>query len=92
MTEPSAIQLDKLARMANQIAAFFASYPEEQAAAALADHINLNWSRSMKTQFLDGFSAQSPALHPLVTRAWEQIRRPVQRTPANAQGGIPARA
>ncbi|CAK0739239.1 formate dehydrogenase subunit delta [Azospirillaceae bacterium] len=76
-TEETSPQLDKLARMANQIAAFFAAYPDEQAALAVAEHINLNWSRVMRTQFLEGFDARSSVFHPLVAQAYGKIRRPV---------------
>ena len=71
----------KLRRMAEQIADFFKSYPEEEAAASIADHINQFWSRRMREDFLAAFTADSQELHPLVRRALAQVR------PPRTQGG-----
>ena len=71
----------KLRRMAGQIADFFKSYPEEEAAASIADHINQFWSRRMREDFLAAFTADSQELHPLVRRALAQVR------PPRTQGG-----
>jgi formate dehydrogenase subunit delta len=64
---------EKLGQMANQITTFFESQPGDQAR-AVADHINANWAPAMRAQFLDG--APEQALHPLVTAALPEIRRP----------------
>lgn len=72
-------QREKLARMAGQIADFFRSYPEEQAVPAIAEHINLFWSRRMREDFLAAFNAGSDDIQPLVRLALPAIRPPQGR-------------
>ncbi|MBI1206373.1 MAG: formate dehydrogenase [Azospirillum sp.] len=78
---PAGVDSDgkRLAMMANQIALFFAIYPTEEAAAAVANHINQFWGRAMRRQFLASFSADDPTFHPLVARAFTRIRPPDDR-------------
>ena len=64
----------KLAAMANQMADFFKSYPQDQASASIAEHINQFWGRKMRTDFLAAFRADNPALHPLVAKALPHIK------------------
>ncbi len=64
----------KLAHMARQIGDFFKTFPEEQAVPAIADHINLFWSRRMREDFLRAYNAESPDLSPLVRKAMARIR------------------
>lgn len=71
-----AAQRETLARMANQIADFFKSYPDEQAVPAVADHINQFWSPRMREDFIAAFDAQSQSIQPLVRAALPAIRRP----------------
>jgi formate dehydrogenase subunit delta len=66
--------LAKLARMANQIAEFFQAYPEAEAVAAIADHINQFWTRRMREDFRAGFAEDAQTLSPLVRKAREQVR------------------
>jgi formate dehydrogenase subunit delta len=66
--------LAKLAFMANQIGDFFKSYPEEQAIAAIADHINQFWTKRMREEFRTGFEADATALSPLVRQARAKVR------------------
>lgn len=54
----------KLARMADQIGTFFSAYPEEQAVAAIAEHINQFWSARMRADFLRAFDAGSDEISP----------------------------
>jgi formate dehydrogenase subunit delta len=80
MTESAA----KLARMAGQIAAFFHALPEDQAAAAIAGHINQFWAPPMRRDLLASFGAEAgqdePApLDPRVRQALPLIRRPAPR-------------
>lgn len=70
----AAEHLAKLAMMANQIGDFFKAYPEEQAVAAIADHINQFWTKRMREQFRTGFEQDATALSPLVRRAWDKVR------------------
>lgn len=66
--------LAKLARMAGQIADFFKTYPETEAVAAIADHINQFWTGRMREEFLDAYSACPEDLPPLLRLALPQIR------------------
>jgi formate dehydrogenase subunit delta len=64
------------ARMSGQIALAFAYLAETEAAAAVANHINRFWSRSMRRDLGLMFDRQSLELHPLVRRAWDAIHFP----------------
>ena len=75
MTEDHAREhLAKLALMANQIGDFFKAYPDEQAVAAIADHINQFWTKRMREEFRNGFEKDASALSPLVRQARAKIR------------------
>ncbi|HEV7257131.1 MAG TPA: formate dehydrogenase subunit delta [Bosea sp. (in: a-proteobacteria)] len=63
----------KLARMANQIGDYFKAYPEQQAVAAIADHINQFWSKRMREDFRAGFEEDASALSSLVRQAHARI-------------------
>nr|WP_244555686.1 formate dehydrogenase subunit delta [Bosea thiooxidans] len=60
--------------MAGQIADFFKAYPEDQAAASVADHINQFWTGRMRGDFLAAFTARPEDLPPLLRRALPRIR------------------
>ena len=65
-------------RMANQIAAFFAPYPDADAVAGVLDHIEKFWAPSQGKELLalmSGLSPSAAALHPLARRAAEQLLR-----------------
>lgn len=62
MSEPAFDDRAKLARMARQIADFFRAYPEEQAAHAVADHINQFWTPRMRADYLGGPAQDDPLL------------------------------
>ena len=66
--------LAKLAFMANQIGDFFQAYPEAEAIASIADHINQFWTRRMREDFRAGFAEDDAALSPLVRQAREKVR------------------
>lgn len=67
---------DKMVHMANQIALFFESRPEAEAAAGVAAHINDFWEPRMRRQLLDHLAAGGAGLRPLVLAAAAQIREP----------------
>lgn len=67
---------DKLIRMANQIAAFFATQPGEDAAQSVASHINDNWAPPMRGALLDQIAQGGAGLQPLVIAAAPAIRKP----------------
>lgn len=77
-------QLDKLAMMANQIAAFFRSYPHEEAVAGVASHIEAFWTPKMR----DALRAEVrnvPNLDPLVVEAFSpevEARDPAEKAEA----------
>ncbi|MCO5090753.1 formate dehydrogenase subunit delta [Bosea sp. (in: a-proteobacteria)] len=64
----------KLGRMAGQIADFFKPYPEAEAAAAVADHINQFWTGRMRATFLSAFAGRPEELPPLLRSALPRIR------------------
>ena len=64
----------KLRRMAGQIADFFKAYPEEEAAASVADHINQFWTGRMREEFLAAYTARPEDLPPLLRRALPRVR------------------
>ena len=79
---------EKLARMANQIASFFRTYPEEQACAGIRDHIVAFWTPGMRSTFLDFARTGGPGLDPLVAeamRTWPNAASPVGRATAPAE-------
>jgi formate dehydrogenase subunit delta len=60
---------DKLARMANQIASFFRSYPEDQAITGIHDHLVAFWTPAMRLALLEVTRRESHGLDPLVAKA-----------------------
>ncbi len=69
---------EKLARMANQIAAVFAALPEDEAARNVAQHLNDFWAPAMRAELLDLIASGSGRLHPLVHAAVPHLRRPAE--------------
>ncbi|MCO8145430.1 formate dehydrogenase subunit delta [Rhodovulum tesquicola] len=67
---------EKLIYMANQIATAFARRPEDEAVAAIAEHIDAFWGPGMRAQLLALAEAGAPDISPRVLRAAERIRRP----------------
>ena len=71
------MQGDDLVRMANQIAQFFAVYPEEDAVEGIRDHLLKFWPPSMRKDLLvitGGMLHTEAALHPLVIKAAAGLR------------------
>lgn len=64
---------DKLIRMANQIASFFAVQKGDQVT-PIAAHISENWAAPMRAQLLAHVAAGGIGLDPLVIAAAPQIR------------------
>ncbi|GJD92307.1 MULTISPECIES: formate dehydrogenase subunit delta [Methylobacterium] len=62
-------QADKLVRMANQIAAFFRSYPEEEAVAGIDKHIRAFWTPKMIANLETALPEQGERVDDLVVRA-----------------------
>ena len=67
---------DKLVYMANQIAKFMESKPQDEGITLFASHINDFWEPRMRTQFFAILDAGGAGLRPLVMLAAEKIKRP----------------
>ena len=63
------MRADKLAAMANQIGAFFASQPGGDAPAAIADHLAKFWDKRMRQTIIAHAEAGGQGLDPLVFQA-----------------------
>jgi len=61
------LNADKLASMANQVAGFFRSYPDDEACAGIRDHIEAFWTPGMRQTMLA--SGPQAGLDPLVVTA-----------------------
>ena len=73
-TDHHAENVEKLRRMAGQIADFFKAYPEAEAIASVADHINQFWTGRMREDFRAAFTARPEDLPPLLRRVLPLIR------------------
>ncbi|MDA8049922.1 MAG: formate dehydrogenase subunit delta [Rhodospirillales bacterium] len=65
---------EKLTRMANEIARFFASKPEEKAIAGTADHLRRFWDPRMRRQILAHLEAGGAGLEPIARAALLRLR------------------
>lgn len=70
--------LDKIVRMANQIATFFKSKPRTEGIDGIAEHINKFWDPRMRTQLFELLDKGDSRLDEMVVVASEMIRRPVK--------------
>ena len=84
---------DKLVRMANQIATFFRSYPEEEAVAGIHKHLHSFWSPKMIRALIAHAPEAGDRLDALVIEAIENEPttespvRPATRDPQLAGEG-----
>lgn len=60
---------EDLVRMANQIAAFFAAYPEDEAIASTAGHLKSFWEPRMRAAFLAHVNAGGEGLSDTALKA-----------------------
>jgi formate dehydrogenase subunit delta len=67
---------EKLVRMANQIATFFLSQPEDIRVEGVATHINKFWEPRMRKRFFEMVDADAGDFLPLVLAAAVKIKRP----------------
>lgn len=77
---------EKLVRMANQIATFFLSQPEDVRIDGVATHINKFWEPRMRRRFFEIVDAGAGDFLPLVIAASAEIKRP--GTPAADAVGL----
>jgi len=68
------MQPNAVVRMANQIAAFFASYPREQAVEETLAHIRSFWDPRMRAQLQAHLDAGGAGLDAIVREAAERLR------------------
>ncbi|MCU0827123.1 MAG: formate dehydrogenase subunit delta [Tabrizicola sp.] len=73
------MSVEKITRMANDIAKFMESKPHDEGAALLAAHINDFWDPRMRRQLFEILDAGGTGLRPLVIAAAGAIRRPVSQ-------------
>ena len=66
---------EDLVRMANQIARFFAPYPEAEALEGVRDHLKKFWTPAMRRDLVEVASNGDGAdgMHPLVRRAVDKL-------------------
>ncbi|MEX2647381.1 MAG: formate dehydrogenase subunit delta [Alphaproteobacteria bacterium] len=64
---------ETLVRMANQIATFFRSRPEEQAIAATAEHLVMFWDPRMRAELAQHVSAGGAGLDAIALAAARRI-------------------
>jgi formate dehydrogenase subunit delta len=64
---------DKLVYMANQIGKFFAHRPDDEAIAAIADHLVKFWDPRMRKAILVRLEEDGAGLDPLVRKAVETL-------------------
>lgn len=65
----------------NGIASFFASYPQDEAIAGIANHLRMYWVPRMRMQLIEYVEAHgSTGLHALVPDAVALLEKPVIRT------------
>ncbi len=68
------MDIDKLVRMANQIAANFDyGSDQEKVAAGVADHLGRFWNSSMRTAIIEAHRKQLVELTPVAARAVEML-------------------
>jgi formate dehydrogenase subunit delta len=67
---------NRLVKMANQMAAYFRSFPEPEAVAGLANHINKFWDPRMRRELLALAAAGGAGFEPLVSKAIPAVKPP----------------
>jgi formate dehydrogenase subunit delta len=65
----SETKIEKLVRMANQIAEFFRPYPHEKGVAGVQEHLKSFWTPSMRKELVAYAQGGGPGLHPQVLEA-----------------------
>ena len=66
---------------ANSIAAFFASYPHDEAVAGIANHLRMYWVPRMRLQLIEYVKEHgSQGVHELVPEAVARLEAPIIRT------------
>ena len=66
--------VEKLVRMANQIADFFGPYPEKEAVSGIKEHLKSFWTPAMRDELFQHADAGGAGLRPRVMLAIQQAR------------------
>ena len=64
---------EHMVHMANQIALYFSSYPQEEAVAGIADHLQKFWEPRMRRQIIAYVATGGAGLHALVPEAVRRL-------------------
>jgi formate dehydrogenase subunit delta len=64
---------DNLIRMANQIAAFYVSYPADEARAGVAEHLQRFWDPRMRRRLAEHVRAGGTGLDPIALDAARRL-------------------
>lgn len=67
------MKADRLVHMANQIADFFSSYPQEQAVAGVADHLHKFWDPRMRKQIIEYVGTDGAGLRDIALAAIKKL-------------------
>ncbi|HEX6092761.1 MAG TPA: formate dehydrogenase subunit delta [Dongiaceae bacterium] len=67
------MKAERLVHMANQIADFFSSYPQEQAVAGVADHLHKFWDPRMRKQIIEYVGTDGAGLRDIALAAIKQL-------------------
>lgn len=67
------MEAENMVHMANQIAAFFASYPKEEAVAGVADHLQKFWEPRMRRQITEYVAGGGSGLNDLAIEAVKRL-------------------
>ena len=68
-------KIEKLVRMANQIADFYAAMPEREAAEGAAAHLSLYWTPKMIREIIAFADQGHPGLNAIAARAVESLKQ-----------------
>ena len=68
-------KIDKLVRMANQIADFYAAMPEREATSGAALHLTLYWTPKMIREIIAFADQGHPGLNPIAALAVETLKQ-----------------
>ena len=74
MTDSATHAVDKLLRMANQIAVAFAAQPRDEAIIGVADHIKAFWTPKMRRDIGVHLAEGGQRLEPLAKAALERLQ------------------
>ena len=67
---------EKIVHNANQIAAYFAAYPRDEALQGIAEHFNRFWEYRLRAALLELLRAGECNFHPLVIEAAALVQLP----------------